>query len=234
MVDENENVGVLSFVNPVGPLAIVVSGAVVSTVNVLLAGDGSTFPAASIARTSKLCEPSLNAAVVNGDPQVANAPESTRHSNRDPDSVDENENVGVLSFVNPVGPPVIVVSGALLSSVNVLLAGEASRFPTASTARTSNTCGPSLSGVVVWGELHGSKNPPSTRHSNLASGSLDENENVGLLSAVTPLGPPVIVVSGAVVSTVNVLLAGEGSTMPCALTARTSNVCSPSPMGPVG
>jgi hypothetical protein len=37
---------------------LVMSGAVVSMVQVVLAGFGSTFPAWSIARTSKVCEPS--------------------------------------------------------------------------------------------------------------------------------------------------------------------------------
>ena len=36
----------------------------------------------------------------------------------------------------PVGPDVIVVSGATVSTVNVRVAGVASAFPTRSTART--------------------------------------------------------------------------------------------------
>jgi hypothetical protein len=37
---------------------IVVSGAVTSTVHARIAGVASTFPAASVARTSKVCVPS--------------------------------------------------------------------------------------------------------------------------------------------------------------------------------
>jgi hypothetical protein len=45
------NVGVLSVVGPAGPESISVSGATVSTVNDSLSGEGSTLPAASLART---------------------------------------------------------------------------------------------------------------------------------------------------------------------------------------
>src|SRR5918992_5132135 len=54
---EKPNVGVESPVRPVGPESIVVCGAAVSTVIARLAGLPSAFPAASIARTSKVCEP---------------------------------------------------------------------------------------------------------------------------------------------------------------------------------
>ena len=95
---------------------IVVSGGVVSTVNARLAGDASVFPAASVARTSKVCAPSASTADVNGVAHEANTPESTRHSNVEPDSVAVNENVGVLSLVAPDGPAVIVVSGGVVST----------------------------------------------------------------------------------------------------------------------
>lgn len=45
------------------------------------------------------------------------------------------------------------------------------------------------------------KLPPSTRHSNVEPGSLEENMNVGVGSVVVPDGPESIVVSGGVVST---------------------------------
>jgi hypothetical protein len=44
-----------------GPDAIVVVGATVSTVQVTLAGPASVLPARSVARTSKLCAPSVSA-----------------------------------------------------------------------------------------------------------------------------------------------------------------------------
>ena len=103
------------FVLPVGPLVIVVSGGLVSIVKVLLAGLGSTLKALSVALTSKLWGPSLSAAVVNGEMQLENAAPSIRHSNVAPNSFDENENVGVSSFVVPVGPAVMIVSGGSVS-----------------------------------------------------------------------------------------------------------------------
>ena len=196
----NENVGVLSVVVAVGPAVIVVSGGVVSTVNDRLAGVGSVLPAASVARTSKVCAPSASTAVVNGVLHEPQAPPSTRHSNVEPVSVAVNENVGVLSVVVPVGPAVIVVSGGVVSTVNDRLAGVGSVLPAASVARTSNVCAPSASTAVVNGVLHEPQAPPSTRHSNVEPVSVAVNENVGVLSVVVPVGPAVIVVSGGVVS----------------------------------
>ena len=55
--------------------------------------------------------------------------------------------------------------------------------------------------------------------------------NVAVVEAtVAPAaGPPVIVVSGATVSTVQVREAGEASTLPTASMARTWKVCAPCP-----
>ena len=96
---ENANVGVESFVGPDGPLSIVVSGATVSTVIVRMSGVGSMFPATSVARTSKVCEPSASEAVVVGEVHDVQAAPSTRHSKVEPASLDENAYVGVESFV---------------------------------------------------------------------------------------------------------------------------------------
>ena len=54
----NANVADVLFVGFDGALVIVVLGAVVSTVHVEVAGVASTLPAASEARTEKVCEPS--------------------------------------------------------------------------------------------------------------------------------------------------------------------------------
>ncbi len=48
---------------------------------------------------------------------------------------------------------------------------------------------------------------PSSLHSNVAA-SVAENVNDGALFDVSPVGPELIVVSGATVSTVNDLVAG--------------------------
>ncbi len=58
-------------------------------------------------------------------PVVAPGP-SSLHSNVEPASDDVNVNDGDVTFVVPVGPPVIVVSGAAVSIVNVRVAGVVS------------------------------------------------------------------------------------------------------------
>ncbi len=67
----------------------------------------------------------------------------------------------------------------------------------------------------------------SRRHSNVAPGSVLVNAKDADVELVGPVGPLVIVVSGAAVSTVNVRVAGDGSTLPAVSIARTANVCSP-------
>ena len=90
--------------------------------------------------------------MVNGEVQLANVPESTRHSNVEPVSVEVNVNVGVLSLVGPDGPAVMLVSGGVVSTVSTVkarLAGVASTLPAASMARTSKVWAPSLRVPVV-------------------------------------------------------------------------------------
>jgi len=70
-------------------------------------------------------------------------PESSLHSNVDPDSLEENVNVAEVDAVVPEGPESIVVSGAVASIVQVRVAGLASVLPAASTALTENVCAPS-------------------------------------------------------------------------------------------
>ena len=83
---ENEKVGVASAVSPLGPVSMVVCGALVSTMIVRLAGLASELPAASVARTSNACAPFDSAGVVCGELHEANAAVSTRHSKRAPGS----------------------------------------------------------------------------------------------------------------------------------------------------
>src|SRR5687767_4902364 len=67
--EENENVG-SGPVKPEGPESTWVSGALVSTVNDRWAGLASTFPRASVARTSNKCADSLRLEYALGDPQL--------------------------------------------------------------------------------------------------------------------------------------------------------------------
>ena len=55
-VEPNVNVALVLLTEPVGPAVIVVSGATVSTVHVREAGEASVLPAASVARTWKVCD----------------------------------------------------------------------------------------------------------------------------------------------------------------------------------
>ncbi len=154
--------------------------------------------------------------------QVAKAAASTRHWNVDV-SLPENANVGVESFVGPDGPAPIVVSGAVVSTVNECLSGVESVLPSSSVASTSNVWGPSPSVAAVNGELHDAKAPASTRHWNVDV-SLAEKVKVGVVSFVNAGGPESIAVWGATVSTANERLAGVGSVLPNASVARTSKV----------
>jgi hypothetical protein len=191
-----------------GTAVIDVCGATVSTVNDRVAGDESVFPAASVARTATVCAPSVSAAVVHGLVQLVDGLESTRQRNVDDVSLEVKANVGVLSFVGPFGPEMILVSGRVVSgggavavfTVTGRVAGVGSVLPAASVARTATAWSPSGSAAVVHGLVHDAHAPESTRQANVDPLSLEVKANVGVLSLVVPLGPEVIVVSGGVVS----------------------------------
>jgi len=79
------------------------------------------------------------------------------------------------------------------------------------------------------GDVHGPNVPtaapgPSRRHSNVEFASLEVNVIVVLLTLIGPLAPPVMVVSGAAVSTVKERVAGVASGVPRVSVARTENV----------
>src|SRR3954449_8012092 len=199
------------------------------TVHVRDAGDASTLPAASVARTSNVCAPTASPLKSRGDVHAPHTPPSSRHSNVAA-SLAPNVKLAVVAVTVPDGPPVIVVSGAVVSAgaatVHARDAGDASTLPAASVARTSNVCAPTASPPKSRGDVHAPHTPPSSRHSNVAA-SLAPNVKLAVVAVTVPDGPPVIVVSGAVVSTVQVRDAGDASTLPAASVARASNVCVP-------
>ncbi len=131
---------------PEGPAEIDVSGADASTVQAREAGDASTLPAASTARTSKLCEPFARPEYAFGELQAPQAEPSRRHSNVEPDSEEANDKLAAVEDVVPEGPAEIDVSGAVVSpgavTVQARDAAVASVLPAASLARTSNVCVP--------------------------------------------------------------------------------------------
>ena len=129
-------------VGPVGPESIVVSGATVSTVQVRVASLASALPAASRARTRKVWLPSPSPVSVRGELQASQAPASSLHSKVAPPSLDENVKAAVVAETEPVGPPLSVVSGAFVSTVQVRVAALASRLPAASTRAHAEGVGP--------------------------------------------------------------------------------------------
>ena len=167
--------------------------------NFTFAGVGSTLPAASTARTSMVCLPTFTFTLY-GEVQTLNAPLSKRHSKRGvPLSSHGNFTLTRACVVFLAGFLVIVVSGAVVSTVKLRAAGVASRLVAASLARTENVCAPSGRVLVVNGLLQAANAAASTLHSKVAPASL-ENPNVGVGSAVGPLGPESIRVSAGVVS----------------------------------
>ena len=145
----NVNVAVVLAVGPVGPLPIVVSGAVVSTVNERGrrggVGRARGVDRAHLERLRAVASGARSCGATCRPANAAVAP--TRHWNVEPGSVDVNVNVGVGSFVSPVGPPVIVVFGgpaSLTTNVRVVTGGLGN---SALTARTENVYGPSARSV---------------------------------------------------------------------------------------
>ena len=105
--------------------------------------------------------------------------------------------------MGPDGPPVIVVSGGVVSvvvTVKARLAGDRSGLPAPSVANTAKVCEPSASAAVVKGVLQAVKAAPSMLHWKVEPGSVEEKVNVGVESPVAPDGPESITVSGGVLS----------------------------------
>ncbi|MFP2964290.1 hypothetical protein ACLEPN_42955 [Myxococcus sp. 1LA] len=76
--------------------------------------------------------------------------------------------------------------------------------------------------------MHAVEGAPFSEHWYVTGLSFELKSNVAVVAFVTAAGPLTMVVSGAVASTVHVRVAGVGSTLPAASTARTARVCSPS------
>jgi hypothetical protein len=145
-----------------------------------------------------------------------------------PASVDVNSKLALVEFVGFTGDDVIVVLGGPVSTVHVRAAGVGSVFPTASVARTCTVWLPSARPVYVLGLVQAANAPASSLHWNVLLASVEVNEKLALVAFVGLTGPSVIVVSGAVASTVHVKLAGVASVLPAGSVARTSNVWEPS------
>ena len=110
-----------------------------STVQATVAGVGSTFPSASIARTAKVCWPGASVYAA-GEEQAAKAAPSSEHSKLEPPSEEAKAKLVDSALVVP-GPDEIVVSGGVLSTVTATGA-EVPTLPAASCACTVSVCGP--------------------------------------------------------------------------------------------
>ena len=75
---------------------------------------------------------------MSGDVQAVQLPPSVRHSKVEPPSEELNVKVGLVLPEGLAGLESMVVFGAVRSTVQVRVAGEASVLPAASVARTSN------------------------------------------------------------------------------------------------
>src|SRR5215210_7532946 len=126
-----------SYVPPAAGNATVEVGAAVSTNQVNDAGEPSTFPAASVERTSNVCDPFPRPVYPRGEVHAEKPPPSSRHSNV-PASLDENEKLGAAELEGSSGVDVSDVFGAVASYVTEYDVGV-SVFAALSIERTRST-----------------------------------------------------------------------------------------------
>ena len=195
----------VELVSDAGPPEIVVSGAIggggAVSVQVNDAGVASTFPAASMARVRNVCEPFASPSTESGNVAGTNATLSTLISNvafTSPRAIAENVAGWVVIVV--FGVTVSCVSGGVVSTTQVRVAGVASMLPAASRARTSKVCEPSVTLVRACGLVAAANAAASTRLSNVELVSLEVKVNEAEAEFVRDAGAAEIVVSGAVVS----------------------------------
>src|SRR4051812_4817962 len=147
--------------------------------------------------------------------------------NVEPVSEEENSNAASVALVRSSGPESTLVCGAVVSTRQVREAGVVSVLPAASVPRTRIVCEPSATGPTGNGFGQSSiQSAPSSEHSYESASPLYENDAV--FDAVAPVGPPVMFVTGNVVSIDQVRDSSVGSTLPASSLARTSSVCEPS------
>ncbi len=129
-----------------------------------------TLPTVSTARTANVCSPRSSPGYVAGLVHGWKAPPSRLHSvpptSPPPLSVAENANVAERSGVRFGGPSVSWVVGAVRSTVQSQVAGESSRLPAPSYARTARLCSPCARPEYVAGLPGQAENAaPSRLHS---------------------------------------------------------------------
>src|SRR5438132_1108384 len=122
---------------PVGPL--------VSRCHVHESGVGSVLPAASVARTSKVCALSVRPPTECGLVHGANEPPSILHSKLEPGSEEVKVNAGVAAFDGSAGFVTMVVSGAVRSTLTFRIALDG--CPALSVATAASAWLPSAPGT---------------------------------------------------------------------------------------
>jgi len=116
---------------------------------------------------------------------------------------------------------------SVVFTVQLKVAGDASEWPSASVARTENVCEPFASPKYDFGAEHAVAGTPSDEQVNVDALSLEANENETFAGEVAG-GAAVSVVCGAVVSTVQLYVAGAAEVLPAASVAFTDSVYEPS------
>jgi hypothetical protein len=116
---------------------------------------------------------------------------------------------------------------SVVFTVQLKVAGDASEWPSASVARTENVCEPFASPKYDFGAVHAVAGAPSDEQVNVDALSLEANENETFAGEVAG-GAAVSVVCGAVVSTVQLYVAGAAEVLPAASVAFTDRVYEPS------
>jgi hypothetical protein len=117
-VEVKLKLALVAFVGFAGFDVIIVSGAVVSTVQVKLAGLASVLPAASVAATWKVWDPCTRPVYACGLVHAALLP-SSEQLNVEPAFVEVNWKLALVTFVGFAGFDVIIVSGAVVSMVQL-------------------------------------------------------------------------------------------------------------------
>src|SRR3712207_3657741 len=128
----------------------------------------------SVARTWNVCWPTVRSLYSAGAAHAVNGWPSSEHSKVEPPSLEEKLKIASVSGVDAGGLLWIVVSGGVVSAVTrqVQLAGETSKLPARSTARTRSVWSPDRSSVYWAGSGQAVKAAPSSEHSKVALGSL--------------------------------------------------------------
>src|SRR5829696_8108978 len=155
-------------------------------------------PLALVSLTMKACSPAVRPKIWRGEEHEVKAPSSSWQVYV-PTWVPENVKVATGEFVVPLGPSVIVTTGAT-TTVHERAAAVSSVFPATSVARTRNVCTPSDRSASSWGLVHAVNAEPSKLQAKVELGSSDSKLSDAVVAVVGDAGPAVMVVAGAVTS----------------------------------